>query len=232
MRLANASLVIFLALLGSRNLYSEAQEQPTRKAAMEQRWKSVEEYAKKREEFSQEVYQGILQKNKVEMSSSGLVTALRDPDSSVRLAAAFFLGKQKDRAALEALTGLLKDPSSSVRLTAAKELTNLDDPSGFAVVEEETRNPDPSRRLGAVGLIAHFAKFPDKKAQVADTLVLALNDKLKDIRQLAASGLVLIGDIDAIPALKAARDRETDANIQMIIGEHVHWLEYLQSLKP
>ena len=67
---------------------------------------------------------------------------------------------------------------------------------------------------------------------MVDLLVGSLKDENKDIRQIAASSLALIADVNTIPALKAARDRETDSNVRIIMNEHVRWLEYLQTLKP
>jgi len=232
MNLAKVYIAIFLGLGGLAATSSAAQEQPTRKAAIDQRRRSIDEFSRKRDALSQESYRDILWRNKVDMTSSGLIAALGDREPTVRLAAVVFLGKQQDRAAVSALKNSLKDPSSAVRLTSARELSNLDDPYGFAVVEAETKNEDPSRRLGAVGLIASFDKFPDKKARVVDLLVGSLKDENKDIRQIAAGSLALIGDINAIPALRAARDRETDSTVRMIMNEHIRWLEYLQTLKP
>jgi HEAT repeat protein len=206
--------------------------QPTRKEAIEMRRKAIEADGQRWNSLIEKHYEKALKDQHIPTTTAGLIAALKNSDSDVRVSAAFLLQKHSESSAIPALQSLLKDSDPTVAVSVALDLAKLNDSSGFNVVMQGTKNTSLLVRQMAVGAILEFAKFPEQKSNVVDTLEKALGDESKDVRLTAAAGLAIISDPATIPALKAAQGKEPDATTRMILSGHLSWLEYVQSLKP
>jgi len=127
-----------------------------------------------------------------------LLRALRDPDSRLRVEAAFSLGTLGNRRAVRALIGTLKDDlDANIRMAAAHSLGELDDKrSSDALLEKlGDSNEDPRVRGQAAEALGRTARaIPD--------LIRALEDSSVEVRYWAAFALGELGDSAALPALE------------------------------
>jgi HEAT repeat protein len=204
----------------------------SRKEVIEQRQRSLQDYVRSQNGRMQKHYEEDLKNQGVGLQTPDLLAALKSTNLSTKEAAAFLLEERGERSAIPPFRSLLKDANPMVALVAAHDLAQFDDSSGFDAVIHEAKNKSTTIRMMAVGTVLDFARFPEQKSVVLDVLEKALGDEDKLIRLTAAAGLAIIADPATIPALKSAQHKEPDATARMIIGEHVHWLEYLQSLRP
>jgi beta-lactamase regulating signal transducer with metallopeptidase domain/HEAT repeat protein len=155
---------------------------------------------------------GLAQFADVDVASDALANALRrDADASVREMAAWALADGRGNSAnIEALTtALRRDANVKVRATSAWALGSLGERE--AVDELAAALSDTSR---AVRYRAAWAIGSTEPKTAPKALVDMLSDKDADVRKVVAWALYNIQDPDAVPALDAAMQKETDRDVQ------------------
>jgi beta-lactamase regulating signal transducer with metallopeptidase domain/HEAT repeat protein len=155
---------------------------------------------------------GLAQYADVEVASDALANALRrDADASVREMAAWALANGRGNSAnIEALTtALRRDANVKVRATSAWALGSLSERE--AVDELAAALSDTSR---SVRYRAAWAIGSTEPKTAPKALIGMLNDKDADIRKVVAWALYNIQDPEAVPALDAAMQKETDRDVQ------------------
>ncbi|MHC4645013.1 MAG: HEAT repeat domain-containing protein [Planctomycetota bacterium] len=135
----------------------------------------------------------------------GLIQLLtKDPSSSVRYSIAATLGKlgPEAKAAVPYLIETLETDGEAPRREAAKALGLIGDPNAVTALEAALSDKEPPvRRAAAVAL----GQLGPAAVKAVPSLIKKLqNDKL--LRTEAARALGLIGDVSALPALKAAQN--------------------------
>jgi hypothetical protein len=106
-----------------------------------------------------------------------------------------------------ALTGALDDPAVQVRSRAAVALGHMKALEAIPILAEHFRGDDSSHvRLLCISSLATLALFArslgqDEKAQIADTLMVALAEPDWKMLLPAIAGLRSIGDSRAVPSL-------------------------------
>ena len=155
---------------------------------------------------------GLAQFADVDVAADALAGAVRnDKDVAVREMAAWALGDaRKSTTVIEALSAALRrDASPKVRASAAWALGNIGDEG--AVEALAAALSDSSR---GVRMRAAWAIGASEPKQAPKALLALLSDKETEVRQLAAWALYNIQDPDAVPALDAAMQKETDRDTQ------------------
>jgi HEAT repeat protein len=129
------------------------------------------------------------------------ITALKNSNENVRLAAASALGETREKEAVPALVIALKDSEADVRWNAAIALFSIKGketvPILITVLKDSNENEDVRSDIAV-----HLGKIQDRKAVPA--LIAALKDSNEKVRSNAASALGHIQDKEAVPALIAA----------------------------
>jgi HEAT repeat protein len=121
----------------------------------------------------------------VELTLSGLVRALDNEDSHIRMGAALLLGRRGEQAALPKLKSLLNDPSPSVCTEAAAALALLGDGSGGPVLVDMLK----ADLLTGAPLTAARYLASRGDPQGFEVVVRALKSELAGIRLLGAVAL-------------------------------------------
>jgi HEAT repeat protein len=219
-----------LAAMGSAQ--SGGTTPPTREAAIEQKRKSLTDAHGGSGQFVEPALRKTLKDKQIALDTPSLTAALKDPDSSARFAALYFLTRNDARESAPAIRALLSDPDSTNQLAAAEDLAKIGDDSGFGIAFKRARESEKGNRRIAMGSLLEFARFPKDQPEVVKFYEESLHDPDKDIRVTAAAGLALVGDPAALPALVKARDEERDESTRQIMAGHIQWLQYLETLKP
>jgi HEAT repeat protein len=136
----------------------------------------------------------------------------------VRVSAASALGQVGDDAAIGALVRALRDESMWVRRAAAEALGAIGSPLAVPALVEALQNAATDQAEATDGCASHLLRaslvcalshFDAPKARAM--LVGATEDPDLAVRWQAARGLLRIGDVSALPALKALL--EDDAQV-------------------
>jgi HEAT repeat protein len=123
-----------------------------------------------------------------------LTRALHDEDADVRLIAAAYLGRRRERAgpSAEALTALLKDDRESVRRAAIEALSAIGAPAAPALVKALS-DPDPRVRSAALDGLGNIGRpkegrkrSPEERASVIPVLEKLQEDEDANVRRKAA----------------------------------------------
>jgi beta-lactamase regulating signal transducer with metallopeptidase domain/HEAT repeat protein len=155
---------------------------------------------------------GLAQFADVDVASDALANALRgDADASVREMAAWALADGRGNSKnIEALTtALRRDANVKVRATSAWALGSLSERE--AVDELAAALSDTAR---SVRYRAAWAIGSTEPRTAPKALISMLSDKDADIRKVVAWALYNIQDPEAVPALDAAMQKETDRDVQ------------------
>lgn len=148
------------------------------------------------------------------MGADALLIALESDAPAVQAAAARALGEAGDARAVEPLRGLVRSTAPGVAVAAMQALRRLHDPTLGTLLVEALAHED-----GEVAKQALKAIHETGGEQAASRLALGLSHAAWDVRALAAHLLGELGGLEAIEALQARRDRETDATVKRAIEE-------------
>jgi HEAT repeat protein len=144
-----------------------------------------------------------------------LIATLRDPEMAVRVSAASALGQAGDDDAVGALVKALRDESLWVRRAAAEALGAIGSPLAVPALAEALQSFSDSAiesdiaatddgcvsalvRASLVGALGHF-----HSPKARSLLISASEDPELAVRWQAVRGLGKIGDVSALPMLKA-----------------------------
>jgi HEAT repeat protein len=142
-------------------------------------------------------------------SAAALLPLASDKDEFVRREVAYALGLSKSRNATDTLTKLLlNDKEDGVRAAAAVALGDIGDERAVVALAGVLAPQLEKKKEKNVFVLRSAAKSlgQTKSRAGVPALVSALsNDKLdEDLRREAAYALGMIGDVSAVPALRAA----------------------------
>jgi hypothetical protein len=158
---------------------------------------------------------GLAQFANGDIAATALAGAVRDDkDASVREMAAWALGDaRRSSTVTDALSAALRrDPSPRVRASAAWALGNIGDDKAVEALVAALSDSSRGVRMRAAWAIGSL-----EPKQAPKPLVALLTDKEPEVRQLAAWALFNIQDPDAVSALDAAMQKETDRETQRAI---------------
>lgn len=145
-----------------------------------------------------------------------LVALLRDPDRSVRRAAAQALGAgERTPALVSALAGLLTSPDPTVRQAAGHTLLLLDAREAFAALSKGTTDADPTVRQWAV---AALGESGDARA-VPVLLDRLRHDSKAGVRTEAAYRLRFVGDSSVAAELETIMQRDGSLDVKRWAGK-------------
>lgn len=135
----------------------------------------------------------------------------QDEHFAVRAAAATALGALAEDAAAEPLFAGAADPEPLVRDACARAITRLDAHRNFDLLLRYARTGAEDQRRAAVSRLGDVARTGD--ATAVESVVRALGDRTKEVRQAAATAISDLPSDRAIPILTAAL-RNDDAGIR------------------
>ena len=147
--------------------------------------------------------------------------AVKDPSSSVRLAALAILNRTPGADSIPALREGLKEEHPLVRSAPACALAKLGDRGSIPALREALKDEDRDVRRAAAEALA---KLGDRDSIPA--LREALKDQDSDVRRAAAQALAKLGDRESIPAFREAlKDtagfvRHEAAGALLMLGEY------------
>ncbi|MGB9592069.1 MAG: HEAT repeat domain-containing protein, partial [Candidatus Kryptoniota bacterium] len=147
---------------------------------------------------------GALNSIAAQLSTDALLTALRDPDPSVRGDTAHLLGKIANVRAIGPLIATLSYSKPSVRWEAAYALTQIGTSATEPLLEVLRNTNDENTRWYAIWILG---KLGDTRA--TELLIDALNDPSWSIKWIAAESLGQIGDLRALPGLERLANEST-----------------------
>ncbi|MGQ0640316.1 MAG: M56 family metallopeptidase [Gemmatimonadaceae bacterium] len=145
--------------------------------------------------------------------ASALATALRRDNSvAVREMSAWALAHGSERSdVVEALANALRrDADTDVRETAAWALGNIDAEAAVDALGDAIASQSTHLRMLAIWALGNSAPKSAPRA-----LVSALADSEKQVRMIAAWALFRIADVESVPTLEQALNREDDRQLRM-----------------
>ncbi len=144
---------------------------------------------------------------RVAQAVPALAEALKDPDSGLRRTAAGALGQLPSSASVPVLqSALAAEKDQEVRAELVRSLGLTGDPGAADTLDAGLKDPDPGMRLQAAQALARLGRSDGMPAVLE-----ILKSPQTDLRRRAASVLAVIGDDkQALPALKAALESESD----------------------
>lgn len=148
------------------------------------------------------------------MGDEALLLALQSDAPAVQAAAARALGEAGEGRAIEPLRELVRSGAPGVAVAAMQALRRLHDPTLGDLLVEALGHADAEVVKQALSAIAETGG-----ARTASRLALGLSHHGWDVRALAARLLGEAGGAEALDALRARREHETDPMVKQAIEE-------------
>lgn len=144
-------------------------------------------------------------------AEQALAANLRDPEVSVRLAAARVAGAVRAQSLGDALVAAMNDPNEDVKVAAMRSLGDIREERGVRALREQLDFHKKGRvARAAIDGLARIAS-----SQSLETFNAYAADKDASIRRSAFEGVGRIGDKVAIDALIAASSEERDSTVRL-----------------
>ena len=144
-------------------------------------------------------------------AEASLAANLRDPDDSVRVAAARVAGAVRAASLGDALVAAMNDPRQEVQLAAMRALGDIGEKRASRALRErfvhDQHGPGAEAALDGLARLADPASQPVFFEQVAS--------KDADLRRAAFEGLARLGDVAAIRAVEARTGGERDRTVRL-----------------
>jgi HEAT repeat protein len=144
-------------------------------------------------------------------AEAALAANLRDPEDSVRVAAARVAGAVRAASLGDALVAAMNDSREDVQLAAMRALGDIGEKRASRALRErfvhEQRGPGAEAALDGLARLADPASQPVFFEQVAS--------KDADLRRAAFEGLARLGDVAAIRAVESRTVGERDRTVQI-----------------
>jgi HEAT repeat protein len=139
-------------------------------------------------------------------TAPALFRALKDPNASLRAAAARLIGESGIKESVDRLVALLQsDPEPKVRKDAAYALGLLDDVTAVGAVVAALKDKSPMVRGMAAESLAYL-----RDPSAVGSLLETLQDPSAEVRYWGAFAIGEIGGEDAIPALRHLSDSDSE----------------------
>jgi hypothetical protein len=155
---------------------------------------------------------GLQRYAQVDVAVDALVNAvLHDKEASVREMSAWALQRARRNSAASAAVAraITGDQDASVRATAVWVAGEIGDAGALGALVQATKDADPEFREMAAWSIGNI-----RPESVPPALLKLLADRERDVRMAATWAVYTIKDPAALSAVKAAYDRETDADVR------------------
>jgi HEAT repeat protein len=144
-------------------------------------------------------------------AEASLAANLRDPDDSVRAAAARVAGAVRAASLGDALVAAMNDARQDVQLAAMRALGDIGEKRASRALRErfvhDQRGPAAEAALDGLARLADPASQPVFFEQVGS--------KDADLRRAAFEGLARLGDVAAIRAVEARTGNERDRTVRL-----------------
>ncbi|MEO5819575.1 MAG: HEAT repeat domain-containing protein [Vicinamibacteraceae bacterium] len=144
-------------------------------------------------------------------AEASLAANLRDPDDSVRVAAARVAGAVRAGSLGDALVAAMNDPRAEVQLAAMRALGDIGEKRASRALRE--RFVHDQRGPGAEAALDGLARLADSTSQPVFFEQVASKDA--DLRRAAFEGLARLGDVAAIRAVEGRSGGERDRTVRL-----------------
>jgi HEAT repeat protein len=144
-------------------------------------------------------------------AEASLAANLRDPDDSVRVAAARVAGAVRAASLGDALVAAMNDPKQDVQLAAMRALGDIGEKRASRALRE--RFVHDQHGQGAEAALDGLARLADPASQPVFFEQATSNDA--DLRRSAFEGLARLGDVAAIRAVEARTAGEKDRRARL-----------------
>ena len=144
-------------------------------------------------------------------AEASLAANLRDPDESVRAAAARVAGAVRAASLGDALVAAMNDPREDVQLAAMRALGDIGEKRASRALRE--RFVHDQRGPGAEAALDGLARLADPASQ--PVFFEQVGSKDADLRRAAFEGLARLGDVAAIRAVEARTEGERDRTVRL-----------------
>jgi HEAT repeat protein len=144
-------------------------------------------------------------------AEASLAANLRDPDDSVRAAAARVAGAVRAASLGDALVAAMNDPRDEVQLAAMRALGDIGEKRASRALRE--RFVHDQRGPGAEAALDGLARLADPASQ--PVFFEQVGSKDADLRRAAFEGLARLGDAAAIRAVEGRTGNERDRTVRL-----------------
>jgi HEAT repeat protein len=144
-------------------------------------------------------------------AEQALAANLRDPETSVRLAAARVAGAVRASSLGDALVAAMNDPNEEVRVAAMRSLGDIREERAVRALREQLDH----HRRGRIARAAIDGLARISSPQSLETFNAFLGDRDASIRRSAIEGIGRVGDKVAIDALAASTAGERDSTVRL-----------------